>query len=338
MNEFVEARWWAREADGRIACGLCPHGCRLREGQTGICGVRAHVGGRLLSMSYAHPTGFAVDPIEKKPLFHFLPGSPILSFGTLGCTLGCPWCQNWPQSQPERALPAARRVSPEEIVALARREGVPSIAYTYNEPTVFAEYMVDTARLARAQGIRNVAVTNGYITAEARPEVFADLDAANVDLKGFDEDFYRRETKGALRPVLETLEWIVRETKIWLEITTLLIPERNDSDAMLTRECEWIRQRLGTDVPVHFTAFHPEFRMVDHPSTPAGTLTRARQIARRAGLRFVYTGNVADPDGQSTTCPECGVPLIARTWHASRVVGLEGGRCRMCGTAIAGVW
>lgn len=338
MDAYADARWWDREADGRVACGLCPHGCRLKEGQTGICGVRAHVGGRLASMSYAHPTGFAIDPIEKKPLFHFMPGSPILSFGTLGCTLGCPWCQNWPQTHPERELPAGRPVRPEQVVALAQRERVPSIAYTYNEPTVFAEYLVDIARLAREQGIRNVAVTNGYITPKARPEVYADLDAANVDLKGFDEAFYQRETKGALEPILATLEWIVRETKIWLEITTLLIPGRNDTDAMLTRECEWIREKLGTDVPVHFTAFHPEFRMLDHPPTSVGTLTRAREIARHAGLRFVYTGNVADPDGQSTACPACGARLIERTWHAAKVVGLERGACRKCGTAIAGVW
>jgi len=338
MPEYAEARWWDPEADGRVACGLCPHACRLKPGQTGICGVRAHVDGRLLSLSYAHPTGFAIDPIEKKPLFHFLPGSPILSFGTLGCTLGCPWCQNWPQTHPERELPVGKFIRPEQVVALAQQEHAPSIAYTYNEPTVFAEYLVDVASRARAQGLRNVAVTNGYITARARPEVYANLDAANVDLKGFDETFYRRETKGALAPILETLEWIVRETRIWLEVTTLLIPGLNDSDAMLTRECEWIREKLGPDVPVHFTAFHPEFRMLDHPRTPPGTLTRAREIARRAGLRYVYTGNVADPEGQSTACPQCGARLITRTWHAAQVVGLEQGRCRKCGTAIAGVW
>lgn len=338
MEEYAEARWGEREADGRIACRLCPHACRLKSGQTGICGVRAHVDGRFLSLSYAHPTGFAIDPIEKKPLFHFRPGSAILSFGTLGCTLGCPWCQNWPQTHPERELPAGKPVPPEHVVGLAQRERVPSIAYTYNEPTVFAEYMVDIAVLAREQGLRNVAVTNGYITAQARPEVYANLDAANVDLKGFDETFYRRETKGALAPILETLEWIVRETKIWLELTTLLIPGLNDSDAMLTRECEWIREKLGADVPIHFTAFHPEFRMLDHPRTPPGTLTRAREIARRAGLRYVYTGNVADPEGQSTACPSCGARLITRTWHAAQVVGLERGACRKCGTAIAGIW
>jgi pyruvate formate lyase activating enzyme len=338
MSEFTEARWWEREADGRIACGLCPHGCRLREGQAGICGARRHQDGRLLSLTFGYPTGFAVDPIEKKPLFHFLPGSRILSFGTLGCTLGCPWCQNWPQSHPERVLPGPERVAPETVLALARREGVPAIAYTYNEPTVFAEYVVDVARRARDAGIRNVAVTNGYITPAARAEVYADLDAANVDLKGFGEDFYRRETGGSLAAVLDTLEWLAREGRIWLEVTTLLIPGLNDAEETLARQCGWLRERLGPDVPVHFTAFHPEFRMLHHRRTPPETPARARAIARRAGLRYVYTGNVADPDGQCTACPSCGARLIERTWHAATVVGLERGACRSCGTPIAGVW
>jgi pyruvate formate lyase activating enzyme len=339
MADFAEARWWRAQEDGRIACDLCPHACRIREGQHGICGVRRQEGGRLLSCSYGYPTGFAVDPIEKKPLFHFLPGSRILSFGTLGCTLGCPWCQNWPQAHAEeRAEAGPRRVSPEEVVELARREGVPSIAYTYNEPTVFAEFWVDVARLARRAGLRNVAVTNGFITPAARAEVYAELDAANVDLKGFSEEFYRREAKGALQPVLDTLEWIARETKIWLEITTLLIPGLNDDDETLARECDWIRERLGTEVPVHFTAFHPDFEMRDTPHTPPETLTRAREIARRRGLRFLYTGNVADPDGQRTVCPTCRAQLIERTWHASRATGLADGRCAKCGTPVPGVW
>jgi pyruvate formate lyase activating enzyme len=339
MLEFAEARWWRRQDDGRIACDLCPHACRIRAGQRGICGVREHAAdGRLVTVSYGYPTGFAVDPIEKKPLFHFLPGSRILSFGTLGCTLGCPWCQNWPQTQPEHADAGPQRVAPEEVIALARREGVPSIAYTYNEPTVFAEYVVDVARLARRAGLKNVAVTNGFVTPAARAEIYADLDAANVDLKGFSEEFYRREVKGALQPVLDTLEWIARETKIWLEVTTLLIPGLNDDDETVARQCAWMADRLGAEVPLHFTAFHPDFEMRDTPHTPPETLARAREIASRAGLRYVYTGNVADPEGQATHCPKCATPLVERTWHASRVTELEDGCCRRCGTAIAGVW
>ncbi|MFH1143223.1 MAG: AmmeMemoRadiSam system radical SAM enzyme [Candidatus Eisenbacteria bacterium] len=332
------ARWWRALEDGRLLCLLCPHACRIGEGETGRCCVRKNSAGRLRSLSYGQPTGFAVDPIEKKPLFHFLPGSEVLSFGTYGCTLSCRFCQNWPHSHPAEIPVRVRPVSPAEIVALAERHGTPSIAYTYNEPTVFAEYMVETARLAREQGLRNVAVTNGYIAAGARNEVFADLDAANVDLKGFSDEFYRDQAGGRLRPVLDTIEWMHRETQIWLEITTLLIPGLNDSDEQLHAECDWIAERLGADVPVHFTAFHPDFQMRDRPRTPAETLRRACGIARARGLRYGYVGNIMDEDGASTRCPQCGMTVIARGWHAGDPAGLEGSRCRACGGAIAGVF
>jgi pyruvate formate lyase activating enzyme len=334
----IEARW-ARPLGGeRVLCLLCPHSCRMAEGEQGLCQVRQNLGGRLRSLSYAHPTGFAVDPIEKKPLFHFLPGSKILSFGTLGCTLGCKFCQNWPHSHPDGIDLRERPIAPEEVVALAEGRGVPSIAYTYNEPTVFAEYMVEVARLARAKGLRNVAVTNGYITAHARREVFADLDAANVDLKGFSDDFYREQTGGRLRYVLDTLQWMRRETQIWLEITTLLIPGLNDAEALLQAECDWIVGNLGGDVPLHFTAFHPDFQMLDRPRTPPDTLRRARDIARVKGIRHVYVGNVTDDEGLATHCPQCAALLISRSWQSGSVVGLENARCRECGLPLAGVF
>jgi len=333
-----EARWWRSLDEQRILCQLCPHACRLEEGEDGACRVRRRVGGKLRSLSYGRPTGFAVDPIEKKPLFHFLPGSPILSFGTLGCTLGCKFCQNWTYSHPDEVDLRGEFFPPEAVVKIAERQGTPAIAYTYNEPTVFAEYLVDIARLAHERGIHNVAVTNGYITPLARRNVFADLDAANVDLKGFSDDFYREQAGGRLRPVLDTLEYIRQETKIWLEITTLLIPGLNDADEMLEAECAWIADRLGGDVPVHFTAFHPDFQMRDRPATPADRLHRACAIARRHRLRFVYTGNIMDDEGLTTRCPTCHEVVIARGWNSGRATGLEGGLCKHCGSPIAGVF
>jgi len=336
---YAEARWWTlEEGGGRILCLLCPRGCRLAEGQTGYCRVRRRSGDRLLTLSYGHPTGFAVDPIEKKPLFHFLPGSRILSFGTLGCTLDCDFCQNWRHSHPRHADSAEEAVPPGDVVALALRHRLPAIAYTYNEPTSFGEYLIDVAAMARGRGLRNVAVTNGYIAPGARREVFAHIDAANVDLKAFSYDFYRQRAQGSLAPVLETLEWIARESGIPLEVTTLLIPGLNDSADMVARECDWILERLGPDVPLHFTAFHPDFRLLDVPPTPPATIARAREIARNRGLRFVYAGNVSDREATATACPGCGATVIERDWHAARVLGLAGSRCAACGETIPGVF
>jgi pyruvate formate lyase activating enzyme len=336
--EFAEARWWRREDDGRIACTLCPRGCHLAEGESGFCRVRRHEDRRLLSLSYGHPTGFAVDPIEKKPLFHFLPGSTSLSFGTLGCTLGCRFCQNWTHSHAEVIRAAGQPVAPEEVVALAAREQTASISYTYNEPTVFGEFVRDVSRLARERGIRNVMVSNGYVNPAARSEIYESIDAANIDLKAFSDEFYRREAQGRLQPVLDTLVWLRTETKVWIEVTTLLIPGLNDSDEMLTAECDWLLEQLGPDLPVHFTAFHPDFQMRDRERTPPATLLRARQIARDAGLHHVYVGNVDDSESQTTFCPQCGARLIERSWHAARRADLDGSRCAKCGTEIAGVF
>jgi pyruvate formate lyase activating enzyme len=332
------ARWWRRDEDGRITCLLCPRFCRLGEGQAGFCFIRRHEAGELVSLGYGRPTGFAVDPIEKKPLNHFLPGSSILSFGTAGCNLGCRFCQNWDLSKARPEDLPARDATPAQVVALARREGCPSIAYTYNDPVIFAEYVIDTAREARAAGIRNVLVTAGYVTPEAREELFHFVDAANIDLKGFTEDFYYRHSGGHLEPVLDTLRWLKRETGVWVEITTLLIPGLNDSPGEVRRESEWIVEHLGPDVPLHFTAFHPSFRMMDRPPTPPETLRGAREIARAAGVRYVYLGNVLDAEGQCTWCPGCGAALIERGWHDVRRNRLDGNRCAACGTLIAGVF
>lgn len=336
---LAPARWWEPLADGRILCTLCPRACKIPEGKRGFCFIRRHERGKLWTGGYGRTTGFAVDPIEKKPLHHFLPGTTAYSFGTVGCNLGCLFCQNWEFTKSQEDELQACEARPEEVVATAKSLGCASIAYTYNEPTIFGEFVVDTARLARAAGVKNVLKTNGYVTAAARPELYENVDAANVDLKSFREVFYQKTVLAHLAPVLETLRWIRRETKVWLEVTTLLIPGLNDGDDELVRECDWIVSELGPDVPVHFTAFMPSFRMLDRPRTPLATLERARAIGLAKGLRFVYTGNVRDPEGQATRCPGCRELLIERTrldLVACRV-GPDGA-CPRCGTTIPGVF
>ena len=293
-------RYFSALPDGRIRCEVCPRYCALHEGQRGFCFVRAREGDGIVLTTYGRSSGFCVDPIEKKPLNHFLPGTPVLSFGTAGCNLGCRFCQNWDISKSREMDTLADAASPEHIARAAVRAGCKSVAYTYNDPVIFLEYAVDVAQACRAAGIRNVAVTAGYICAEPRRELFAHMDAANVDLKGFTERFYADTCAGRLQPVLETLEYLRKETDVWLEITNLLIPGLNDSDDELDAMTRWIVEHLGPDVPVHFTAFHPDYKMLDTPPTPPRTLTRARAIARANGIRHAYTGNVHDPVGQST--------------------------------------
>jgi pyruvate formate lyase activating enzyme len=330
-------RWWHALPDGRIQCDLCPRDCRLHEGQRGLCFVRKMAGGRMVLTTYGRSSGFCVDPIEKKPLNQFYPGTSVLSFGTAGCNLACKFCQNWDISKSREMDSLMDAASPGMIANAARKMGCKSVAYTYNDPVIFAEYALDVADACRAQGVQNVAVTAGYVHAQARREFFSRMDAANVDLKGFSDEFYFRLCGGRLQPVLETLEYLVRETSVWTEITTLLIPGRNDSDAELEAQCAWIAQHLGPDVPLHFTAFHPDWKMTDVPATPAATLTRARAIAQRAGLRYVYTGNVHDVRGSSTYCPGCGRPVIERDWYDIRACHLDDdGRCVHCGAQLAG--
>jgi pyruvate formate lyase activating enzyme len=333
----MEGRWWHRLDDGRIQCDLCPRDCRLHEGQRGLCFVRKMEGGRMVLTTYGRSSGFCVDPVEKKPLNHFYPGSSILSFGTAGCNLACKFCQNWDISKSREMDSLQDEASPEAIAEAAVNLGCASVAFTYNDPVIFAEYAMDIADACRAKGVKTVAVTAGYIHAEPRREFYAHMDAANVDLKAFTDEFYFRVCGGRLQPVLDTLEYLVNDTQVWTEITTLLIPGKNDSDEEIGAECRWIREHLGRDVPLHFTAFHPDWKMTDIGPTPPATLTRARRIARGEGLRYVYTGNVHDEAGGSTHCPGCGAVMIARDWYDIRAYRLtDEGRCSGCGTALAG--
>lgn len=331
-------RWWQPLADARILCELCPRECKLAEGQRGFCFVRQNVDNQMVLTTYGRSSGFCIDPIEKKPLNHFLPGTPVLSFGTAGCNLGCRFCQNWDISKSREMDRLMDEATPEKIARAAHRLGCSSVAFTYNDPVIFAEYAIDIAQACHALGIKTVAVTAGYITDLARPEFYQHMDAANVDLKGFTEDFYHRVCFGQLQPVLDTLKYLKHETKVWFEITTLLIPGENDSDQELHAAADWIATNLGPDVPWHFTAFHPDFKMLDKPRTPAATLTRARQIALARGLHHVYTGNVHDAVGASTYCPKCQKLLIERDWHELGEWNLTGGCCRFCGERIAGVF
>ena len=337
-----EGRWSARLADGRIRCDLCPRRCRLDDGQRAFCFVRQRRGNRIVLTTYGRSTGFCVDPIEKKPLFHFLPGSAALSFGTAGCNLGCQFCQNWHISKSREEDVLAADALPATIADAARRLGCASVAFTYNDPIVFAEYAIDTAEACRQRDVRTVAVTAGYVTPEARADFFGPIDAANVDLKAFDPSFYDRlclTKPGGLQHVLDTLVWIAHETDVWLELTTLLIPFVNDSDAELRELCGWVARELGPDVPIHFSAFHPDFRMRDRPWTPLETLTRARRIALDCGLHYPYTGNVPDPEGQSTWCPGCGGLLIERDGSRVARYRLDArGLCPDCGRRIAGIF
>ena len=330
------ARWWTMLPDGRMECRLCPRFCKLQEGQRGFCFVRQRTGGGMVLTTYGRSSGFCVDPIEKKPLNHFLPGTSVLSFGTAGCNLGCRFCQNWDISKAREFDRLSDAASPDAIAASAKRLGCHSVAFTYNDPVIFAEYAIDVAQACRAQGIKTVAVTAGYITDEARPEFYRAMDAANVDLKAFTEDFYHRLCYAQLQPVLDTLVYLRRETDVWFEVTTLLIPGENDSRGELDRASDWFAANLGPDVPWHFTAFHPDFKMLDKPRTPPATLARAREIARAKGLKHVYTGNVHDRMGGSTWCPACGALLIERDWYELGAYNLDGNRCRACGCEIAG--
>ena len=331
------ARWWHPAPDGRLQCDLCPRDCRLHEGQRGACFVRKREGDAMVLTTYNRSSGFCIDPIEKKPLNQFYPGSSVLSFGTAGCNLACKFCQNWDISKSREMDTLAAEATPQMIADAAVQMGARSVAFTYNDPVIFAEYAMDVADACHARGVKAVAVTAGYIRAQARREFYAKMDAANVDLKAFTENFYFKLTGAHLAPVLETLEYLVHETDVWTEITTLLIPGHNDSDAELEAECRWIAKHLGPDVPLHFTAFHPDYRMTDVPRTPAATLTRAREIGRLAGLNYVYTGNVHDSEGGSTYCPSCENPVIERDWYEIRGYRLsDEGACQHCGHRLAG--
>jgi len=331
------ARWWHPLPDGRIQCDLCPRDCKLKEGQRGACFVRMREGDRMVLTTYGRSSGFCIDPIEKKPLNHFYPGSSVLSFGTAGCNLACKFCQNWDISKSRDMDRLMDQASPEAIALAAQTSGCKSVAFTYNDPVIFAEYAIDTATACHAQGIQTVAVTAGYIHAEPGREFYAAMDAANVDLKAFTDEFYYKLTGSHLQPVLDSLVYLHHETQVWTEITTLLIPGYNDSDQEIEAMSKWIVKELGQDVPLHFTAFHPDFRLLEAQGTTPEVLSRARHIARAEGVRYVYTGNVHDHEGGTTCCPDCSEPLIIRDWHRILDYRLtKHGHCPDCGAAIAG--
>ncbi len=332
-------KYWHLLDDGRIQCDVCPRECKLHEGQRGLCYVRGREGDEVVLYSYGRSSGFCVDPIEKKPLNHFLPGTSVLSFGTAGCNLACKFCQNWDMSKSREMDTLADTAMPERLVETAVELGCRSIAFTYNDPVIFLEYAVDVAKACRELGVKSVAVSAGYINAEPRREFFQYIDAANIDLKAFTESFYHKICGGHLQNILETLQYIAHETNVWLELTTLIIPGENDSDAELNEMTSWVVENLGADVPMHFSAFHPDWKMQDTPATPPETLNRARQIAMRNGVHYAYTGNVHDRSGGSTYCPNCRELIIERDWYELGFWGLnEYGRCHTCGTNIAGVF
>ncbi len=337
MGAHETAHWHLLD-DGRVQCDVCPRACRLHEGQRGLCFVRARENDAIVSTTYGRSSGYCIDPIEKKPLNHFLPGTPVLSFGTAGCNLTCKFCQNWDISKSRDIDTLADEASPAQIADAAHRFGATSVAFTYNDPVVFLEYAVDTARACRDQGIRTVGVTAGYIQPAPRAELFGAMDAINIDLKGFTEQYYRKVCGGSLQAVLDSIEYAVHGCAAWVELTTLIVPGHNDSDAELDRMTRWVVEHCGRDVPMHFSAFHPDWKMLDTPPTAPQTLRRARQIAMANGVRYAYTGNIHDSQGDTTFCPGCGYAVIERDWYEVLVYDVVGGRCPRCRTEIAGVF
>jgi pyruvate formate lyase activating enzyme len=335
--EPYEARWWEPEPGGKAHCYLCPRHCHIGVGQAGFCFIRVNEGGKLYSLGYAHPAALQVDPIEKKPLNHFLPGTRIFSLGTAGCNMGCFFCQNWDISKSRSDQVHSTYIPPEDVVLLAIRNGCPSIAFTYNEPTIWGEYVIDICHAAKEHGLNTVMVSNGYITYEAFHDIYDHVDAANIDLKAFTENFYGKITLTHLQPVLDMLKWLKNETNVWFELTNLIIPTLNDAEAETRQLSEWVLENLGPDVPLHFTAFHPDFKLQDKPRTPPETLHAARAIALETGLHYVYEGNIYS-NGAHTTCPACKTLLIRRSWHDVQQNRLKNGRCPNCNLAIPGRW
>jgi pyruvate formate lyase activating enzyme len=339
LQTVVPTRYWHQLEDGRVQCDLCPRACKLKKGQQGLCFVRTNQDDQIMLITYGRSSGFCVDPIEKKPLNHFLPGTPILSFGTAGCNLACKFCQNWDMSKSRETDTLADQAAPDILARAAQKLGCSSVAYTYNDPVIFHEYAIDVAKECRQLSIKSVAVTAGYICEEPRTEFFNYMDAANVDLKAFTENFYYKLTGGHLQPVLDTLRYLKHETNVWFELTTLLIPGENDSEKELEEMTQWVVENLGPDVPMHFTAFHPSWKMLNTPPTQSLTLTMARRIALKNGVHYAYTGNVHDQQGASTYCHQCGNTLIGRDWYILSDWNLtEEGKCNRCGTTCAGVF
>lgn len=336
-EQLHEGRWWEAEAGGRVHCYLCPRHCHIHPGQAGFCYIRVNREGKLYTLGYGSPAALQIDPIEKKPLSHFLPASRVFSLGTAGCNMGCFFCQNWNISKSRQDQVRSQRVSAEDVPLLALQHGCESIAFTYNEPTIWGEYVIDICKAAKKHGLKTVMVSNGYIAREAFHDIYDHIDAANIDLKAFTENFYGKITLTHLQPVLDTLQWLKNETSVWFELTNLLIPTLNDGAEEIGQLSQWVLQNLGPDVPVHFTAFHPDFKLQDKPATPPETLRRARKIAMDAGLHYVYEGNIFS-DGASTRCTGCDKLLIRRSWHKVLENNLKSGACPKCGMVIPGVW
>lgn len=336
---YFPTKYWHSLPDGRAQCDVCPRFCKIKEGKQGLCFVRENRNGEVVLATYGRSSGFCVDPIEKKPLNHFLPGTPVLSFGTAGCNLTCKFCQNWDMSKSREIDILAENATPEAIALKAQELGCKSVAFTYNDPVIFLEYAYDTAKACHALGIKAVAVTAGYIAPAPRNHLFRHIDAANVDLKGFSEEFYQSHCGGELQTVLNTLLYLRHETEIWFELTTLLIPGLNDSERELQQMTSWVVENLGPDVPMHFSAFHPAWKMQKITATPVSTLIRAREIALSNGVNYAYTGNARNPLGDSTWCSNCGDLLISRDWYELGSWNLDAeGRCRSCGQQCAGVF
>lgn len=339
FDSVVTTKYWHALGDGRIQCDVCPRFCRLHEGQRGFCFVRARADDQIVLTTYGRSSGFCIDPIEKKPLNHFLPGTAVLSFGTAGCNLGCKFCQNWDISKSREFDTLASAASAETVARAAEQLGCRSVAFTYNDPVIFMEYAIDVALECRKRDIRTVAVTAGYICDEPRKEFFQYVDAANVDLKAFTEDFYSKICAAHLDPVLETLVYLKHETDVWIELTDLIIPQENDSHHEVDEMTRWVVENLGPDTPMHFSAFHPDWKLRDREPTPPETLIRAREIAMDNGLLYVYTGNIHHTLSDSTYCPSCGLKLIGRDWYELDEWNLEGqGKCRRCGAVCPGVF
>ena len=333
----VTTNYWHKVSGARIQCDMCPRFCKLHEGQRGLCFVRQNFNDQIVMTSYGRSSGFAVDPVEKKPLNHFYPGTPVFSFGTAGCNLACKFCQNWDISKSREMDALMAKAGPEDIAREALNSGCKSVAYTYNDPVIFHEYAIDTALACQALGLKSIAVTAGYVCPEPREEFYQVMDAVNIDLKAFTEEFYHKITGGHLEPILETLKYIKQETTVWLELTTLIIPGENDSEVELQEMTQWVVENLGVDVPMHFSAFHPDWKMQDKPATSLESLLTARKIALNNGIRYVYVGNVHNKQADSTYCHHCGELLIGRNWYRLSDWRLdEMGCCSVCGTLCAG--
>lgn len=332
----IEVGFWHELDQNKIQCDLCPRYCKLSDGQRGLCFVRGNEGGRMHLYTYGRSSGFCIDPIEKKPLNHYLPGTPVLSFGTAGCNLTCKFCQNWDMSKAREMDRLADAASPEQLAKYCKTHKCRSVAFTYNDPVIFHEYAEDVAIACHEYQINSIAVSAGYITDIARPRFFEHMDAANIDLKAFSERFYKKLCGASLTPVLDTLLYLHNETSVWFEITTLLIPDENDSNEEIDAMTQWIYNNLGPRIPLHFSAFHPDWKMKNKDRTPASTLTRARDIAMKNGLRYVYTGNVHDAAGSSTYCHNCGLRLIERDWYQLGEWNLKSGCCENCGEPLPG--